>query len=331
MVRMQDFWDSYGIFLAEVATVVLAIVAVLAVAAYLLRRGRRVPDLMVEDLGQQFDALSRAVRARLVSRAQLRREARQSRAQRKAERAPGATRRPRMFVLDFHGDPRATEVGALREEITAIVGAVGEGDEVLLRLENGGGLVHEQGLAASQLLRLRSRGIPLTVAVDKVAASGGYMMACVAGRVVAAPFAVLGSIGVVTVVPNVRRLLDRYGVDVEEFTGGRFKRTVTTYGENTAEDRAKLTEEIEDTHALFKDFVAAHRPQVDVEQVGTGEHWYGARAVDLGLVDEIITSDDYLLAARQRFDLYHLRSSRRAPRRRIGALLASVRGAAGLG
>ena len=219
-----------------------------------------------------------------------------------ARRAGGG--RSRIFVLDFHGDIRASAVRTLREEISALVSVAGPGDEVLLRLENPGGLVTDHGLAAAQLLRLRRRGIPLTVAVDKVAASGGYMMASVADRILAAPFAAVGSIGVIAALPNFSRLLDRNGIDYEQFTGGDHKRTVTLFGRTTDADRRKLTEEIEDTHALFKEFVAEYRPRVDLARAATGQAWYGTRAVDLGLVDELTTSDDYLLAARERADVF---------------------------
>ena len=211
-----------------------------------------------------------------------------------------------MFVLSFVGDIRASRVSALREEVTAILMVATPQDEVVVKLQNPGGLVNDQGLAASQLLRLRSRKVPLTVAVDTVAASGGYMMACVADRIIAAPFAVVGSIGVVAQVPNIHRLLDRVGVDVELFTGGRYKRTVQMLSPNTDEGREKFREEIEDTHDLFKQFVAENRPQLDLERVGTGEHWYGARALELGLVDELTTSDDYLVVARDRADIYEV-------------------------
>jgi serine protease SohB len=209
-------------------------------------------------------------------------------------------------VLDFHGDIRASRVAGLREEVTAILTLATPADEVVLRLQNPGGTVNDQGFAASQLMRLRRRGVPLTVCVDTVAASGGYLMACVANRIVAAPFAVIGSIGVVAQIPNFHRLLDRAGIDFEQFTGGQFKRTVTMFGENTEADRAKLTEQIHETHDLFKDFVAEHRPQLDVAAVATGEYWYGKKALELNLVDALATSDDYLLAARERADLFEV-------------------------
>ena len=195
---------------------------------------------------------------------------------------------------------RASAVASLREEVTAVLAFARPEDEVLVRLENTGGLVHEHGFAASQLMRVRNRGIRLTVSVDRIAASGGYMMACVADRIVAAPFAILGSIGVLAQIPNFHRLLDRHGIDFEQFKGGEYKRTVTLFGENTDADRDKLRQDIEEIHAIFKHFVVEQRPGLDVEKVATGEHWLGRRAKDLGLCDELMTSDDYLLAANER-------------------------------
>ncbi|HEX2809467.1 MAG TPA: protease SohB [Kineosporiaceae bacterium] len=311
---------DYLLFLAETVTLALVVlVTVAALAATVgaaVRRARHRPRLQVTDLGRRHDRAMWTLRGQLLPRKVFRRDLKADRRRTKAEarqRSTEGTTRPRVFVLDFVGDLRASAVAGLREEITAVLALATDGDEVLLRLENPGGLVNEQGLAASQLARLRSRGIPLTVAVDKVAASGGYMMACVADRILAAPFAVVGSIGVIAQVPNVQRLLDRYGVDVEQFKGGQFKRTVTPYGRTTDADRAKLTEEIEDVHALFKEFVAVNRPQVDLPTVATGEIWYGSRALDLHLVDELTTSDDYLLSLRPRADLFHLRYAAARP------------------
>ena len=207
----------------------------------------------------------------------------------KARRKEDRSGRPRVFVLDFKGDIRASAVASLREEVTAVLSFARPEDEVLVRLENAGGLVHEHGLAASQLMRVRQRGIALTVSVDKVAASGGYMMACVADRILAAPFAILGSIGVLAQIPNFHRLLDSHGIDFEQFKGGEYKRTVTMFGENTDADREKLRQDIEDIHAIFKTFVTEQRPGLDIDRVATGEHWLGRRAKDLGLCDTLVT------------------------------------------
>ena len=209
--------------------------------------------------------------------------------------SPADGPRPRVFVLDFDGDMQARRVASLREEVSAIVAGAGPQDEVLLRLTSGGGTVVGYGLGASQLARLRDAGIRLTVAVDKIAASGGYMMACVADTVIAAPFAMVGSIGVVATMPNVRRLLKDHGVEVEQLTSGQYKRTLSLLGENTDEGRAHFQGDLDAIHGQFKAHVARYRPAADLEAVGTGEHWTAHRAQELGLVDEIRTSDDWLM------------------------------------
>jgi serine protease SohB len=212
--------------------------------------------------------------------------------------------RKRLFVLGFDGDIKASALSNLREEITAILQVAHKGDQVVVCLESPGGMVANYGLAASQLARLRSAGIHLTVAVDKVAASGGYMMACVGDRILAAPFAMLGSIGVVAQLPNFHRLLKRHDVDFELFTAGQYKRTVTMFGENTSEGREKFQDDLEEIHTLFQHFVSEYRPQLDIAKAATGEVWFGQRALDLGLVDELKTSDEYLTAHAQNADLY---------------------------
>jgi serine protease SohB len=194
-----------------------------------------------------------------------------------------------------------------------------------VRIENAGGTVHEHGLAASQLARLRAKGIHLTVAVDKIAASGGYLMACVADRIVAAPFAVLGSIGVLAELPNFHRLLERHGVDFELHTAGEYKRTLTLFGENTEAARQKLQEQLNETHTLFKDYVHEFRPALDLERVATGEYWHGNQAVELGLVDAIQTSDDLLLTEHEHRDLLQLKYT--AKKKPIERLLASLQAA----
>ncbi|MDO4223648.1 MAG: protease SohB [Acinetobacter sp.] len=218
----------------------------------------------------------------------------------------------RIFVIDFKGDVQASAVEHLREEISLILSAADcEKDQVVIRLESPGGLVHGYGLAAAQLLRLRDAGLNVTICVDKVAASGGYMMACIAHKIIAAPFAVLGSIGVVAQIPNFNRFLKEHKVDFEQFTAGEYKRTVTMFGENSDEAKAKFEQELQQTHQLFKTFVEKYRPQLDIQQVATGEHWYGQDALDLHLVDELATSDAYLLSQIEDHDVYLLHSRKK--------------------
>lgn len=218
----------------------------------------------------------------------------------------------KIYVLDFKGDTAASAVEQLREEITLILATAKAGrDRVVVRLESPGGMVHGYGLAAAQLVRLRDAGFHLTICVDKVAASGGYMMACIGSEIVSAPFAILGSIGVVAQVPNFNRLLKEKNIDFEMYTAGQYKRTVTMFGENTEEGKAKFEEELQQTHVLFKHFVEKYRPQLNVEKVATGEHWYGQDALDLNLVDKLQTSDEYLLSLLPQHDIYVIQTRKK--------------------
>lgn len=158
-------------------------------------------------------------------------------------------------------------------------------------------MVHGYGLASSQLDRLRDANIKLTVSVDKVAASGGYMMACIGEKIIAAPFAIVGSIGVVAQLPNFSKLLKKNDIEFEQLTAGEYKRTLTMFGENSDKAREKFQLELEETHVLFKDFIHEHRAELDLEKVATGEHWFGKQALELGLIDAIQTSDDYVTQA----------------------------------
>lgn len=306
---MLHFLLEYGLFLAKAVTVVVAIVAVVVLSIGMSKKGSPEGSLTVEKLNDKYRDLQQQLRQALLDKAARKKDQKQEKKRRKAEqKAKDAdeTARRRVFVLDFKGDIRATAVAALREEVSAILGVARAGDEVVLRLENFGGAVHEHGLAASQLERLHAREIPLTVTVDKGAASGGYLMACIGSRIVAAPFAVIGSIGVIAQLPNFHRAMEARGVDYEQVTAGRYKRTVTMFGRNTDADREKLREELEEVHTLFKQVVATHRPALDIESVATGEHWYGTRAHELKLVDAIETSDDYLHRAASDADIFHV-------------------------
>jgi serine protease SohB len=296
---------DYGLFLAKTLTVVLAIGALL-LALVRLRRGQHLDGDRIEvtDLKGKYRDIARTLKRASLPKKAFVKALKSERKASKRRRKGGETERRRIFVIDFHGDIKATEVASLRETVTGVLMEAGEGDEVLVRVENAGGMVTEHGLAASQLARIRRRKVGLTVAVDKVAASGGYLMACPADRIIAAPFAVVGSIGVVAQLPNFHRLLERGGVDFELHTAGEYKRTLTLFGENSEAGREKLREQLEETHSLFKDFIHQYRPDLDLARVATGEYWHGTQAMDLGLVDEVITSDDYLMDASADADIF---------------------------
>jgi serine protease SohB len=310
---VSEFLSAYGLFLAELATLVVLVLA-LVVLVVSSRRGGHGDGIVVEHLNRRFEDSADAVQRAIAGKRRYKKEAKARRKERKRaerEHAQETAAKPRLFVIDFKGDLRASASASLREEVTAILRVAANHDHVLLRLENPGGAVHEHGFAASQLLRIKRRGLRLLVAIDKVAASGGYLMACVGDHLLAAPFAVVGSIGVVAQLPNFHRLLEGKGVDYEQLTAGRYKRTLSVFGKNTEEGRAKLQEEIEEIHELFKNQIREHRPQVDLERVATGEHWYGIRALELKLVDELRTSDDFLMEAAKGRDLYRITYRRR--------------------
>jgi serine protease SohB len=326
---MGEFFFEYGIFLAKAVTVIATVGAILLLTAVFSRRDATGGEgLKVEKLNDKYREMANVLRHAVLNKAAWKKREKEDKKSRKQEeKASGDDAdRGRLFVLDFKGDIRASGVARLREEISAVVAVATGKDEVVLRLENPGGAVHEHGLAASQLARIKDQGIPLTVVVDKVAASGGYMMACIADRIVAAPFAVIGSIGVLAQLPNFFRALESKGVDFEQVTSGKYKRTLTMFGKNTEEGRAKLQEELEEVHELFKAMIAEHRPSLDIEAVSTGEHWYGTRALELGLVDELGSSDDYLIKAVADSDVYNVtyKSKHTIPERIMAAFESSL-------
>ncbi|OCF95769.1 protease SohB [Gilliamella sp. wkB308] len=328
----MNWFSVYSLFLAETATVVVAILAVLIFILSQRRKSSTIAGrLSVKDISQEYEQVKDDMfmssmdeleakqfmkdlkKQKKLEKKQAKLAAKQKKKQEKAGEQPkagltedsadsqtidqtGEKTKPKLFVLSFNGSMDAHEVEELRQEITAVLAIIKPEDEVVIKLESPGGVVHGYGLAASQLLRFRTRNIPFTAVVDKVAASGGYMMACTANKIVAAPFAIVGSIGVVAQIPNFNRLLKKHDVDIELQTAGEYKRTLTMFGENTDEGRQKFKQELEETHLLFKDFVKEYRPNIDIDQVATGEHWFAMQAKDKGLVDEISTSDDFILS-----------------------------------
>ena len=314
----MDFLAELALFAAKAFLIVLAIVLVIGAIARVGRRGRSDEErgqLRVKKLADRWKKSARALERALLPRRAFKALLEQDKKQEKADRALLAPpQKAHAFVVDFDGNLRASQVNGLREEIGAILSGAQAGDEVVVRLKSPGGLVYAYGLAASQLERVRQRGLKLTVAVDQVAASGGYMMAVVADQILAAPFAVIGSIGVVAGFPNFHRWLERRDIDFELMTAGKFKRTMTMFGKNTEEGRKKFQEELEVAHTLFKSHITRFRPQLDLDKVATGEHWYGQDALGLGLVDRITTSDDYLLELRQRAEVMQVQW---VPHRRI--------------
>lgn len=312
----MEFIAEYGLFLAKIVTVLVALGVVVALIATSSKAtSKEKGHFEITSLNEKFqhmeDAINEAILAPLEKKAAVKeRKKRNKLAVKKSRKTDPLSSdvgpEKRIFVLKFHGDLRASGIEPLREEVTAVLAKATIEDEVVVQLESSGGMVHSYGLAASQLDRIKKAGVSLTVCVDKVAASGGYMMACVADRILAAPFAIIGSIGVVAQIPNVHRLLKRHDIDVEVMTAGKYKRTLTVMGENTDAARDKFREDLNDIHLLFKEYVSERRQKIDIEQVATGETWYGTRAQQVGLIDDVKTSDEYLTTLAKDYKVFKI-------------------------
>jgi serine protease SohB len=296
----MEFFTQYSLFLLKTLTFV---VAILLVFVGILSLGRRSKSMIqIDSLNDVYQDKKKQLQQSLnLSKADKKQASLQQKKENKQKKEEKETK-PTRFVLTFNGDITASQVNQLRDEISMILSAATSNDEVVIRIDSPGGAVSGYGLAASQLARLREKNIPLTACIDKVAASGGYLMACVANTIIAAPFAIIGSIGVVAQIPNFHRFLKKNNIDVEVMTAGKYKRTLTMLGENTDKDREKFNEDLDAIHNLFSAHVLTYRSQVDIERVSTGEHWLAKDAVDLGLIDILQTSDNYLYDAIDNFN-----------------------------
>lgn len=321
----MEFILNYAGFLLRAITVLAAALAVLITVAGLKGRQRsKEGELEICSINERLDNIKQDMQAAILDKTELKKLSKQRKQQEKRNKKNPVSK-PRLFVLDFDGDIRASATDSLRQEVTAVLSMANQDDEVVVRLESGGGMVHSYGLAASQLARIRDAGIPLTICVDKVAASGGYMMACIGNKILAAPFSILGSIGVVAQMPNIHRLLKKNDIDVEVLTAGEYKRTLTFLGENTEQGRNKFLEDLQITHDLFKDFVGRYRPLLDMQAVATGEVWLGTDALAKQLVDEISTSDQYLVQRSQEAKVFQISYNyRKNLQERIGLAAAST-------
>lgn len=306
----MEFLTEYGVFLAETVTIVIAFLIVIAAVGSAAMKNKKPEqkEMFVEKVNDKLKDVKDALESTLLSKDQQKAQKKQQKEAEKQAKKSGATssaEKSRVFVLSFDGDIKASDVDCFRESVTAVLQIANpEKDEIVVKLESPGGMVHSYGLAAAQLDRIKKTGIKLTACVDKVAASGGYMMACVADKIVASPFAIMGSIGVVAQLPNFSKVLKKNDIDFEILTAGKYKRTLTVFGENTDEAREKFKADLEDTHELFKSYVSERRPSVDIEKVANGDIWFGTRALDVALVDELKTSDEYVTEACQNSDVF---------------------------
>ncbi|OGV44410.1 MAG: protease SohB [Legionellales bacterium RIFCSPHIGHO2_12_FULL_42_9] len=292
----MEFLTQYSLFLLKSITLVVSLL--LAVAGILALSRKQKPKLEITPLNKDYSTLQSQMNEEIKGTKKDKKKIKQEKKQ--------AKNRPCLYVIEFNGDIKASQVEQLRDEITAILSVVDKKDEIMVKVESPGGSVNGYGLAASQLQRIRSRHIPLTVCIDKIAASGGYLMACVANHIVAAPFSIIGSIGVVAQFPNFHRFLKKNDIDVELVTAGEYKRTLTLFSENTEKGRKKFQEDLENIHQAFRDYVLTNRQQLDIDKISTGEHWLASDAYDLKLIDSLQTSDDWILEKMTHFNVFQI-------------------------
>lgn len=301
----MDFFVDLAAFLIKAGILAAASVFVLGSLIGMIRRARMDPGqdhLRVTYLNEELADHSLSILNAMMPPKAFKKLARRQ----QQELGVKSRTRPKTFILDFFGDLAASSVDALRQQINALLLVLEEKDEVLVRLESSGGKAHAYGFAAAQLGRLKGENRRLVVSIDRVAASGGYMMACVADHIIAAPFALVGSIGVLAMVPNFHRLLQQFNVDYDEFAVGENKKNISLLGANTEEGKQKFIQDMEEFHRDFKGFVAEHRPAVKIDEAADGDVWYGEKARTLGLVDELKTSDDFLLERIKERDLFRV-------------------------
>ncbi len=287
---MLDFALEIAKFGLQAAVILICALIVIAFIASIISRSKDASEIKITDLNKKIGKNRLSLLQKILTKKDFK-QAEKEEKNRKKE----LKKKPTVFVLSFEGDIKASATEQLREEITTILGVAKPGDQVVVNLESPGGMVHGYGLAASQLMRIKKAELPLTICVDKIAASGGYMMACIADKIIAAPFAIIGSIGVVASVPNINKVLKKNDIDYLEITAGEFKRTLTPLGEVTEPKMQKFKEQIEQVHELFKTHVIEQRQNLDLKQVATGEYWYGQQAIGMQLVDELGTSDDLMM------------------------------------
>ncbi len=302
---MLQLWIGLAIFFIKALIIIAAILLIVAgVMALITKNKKAVGELIIDKVNEQLEKTKNQFNEICLDKKSYKTLLKKLKIEKKAQQSK---RRKKVFVIKFEGDLQASETEVLRESISGILQIATKEDEVMVQIDSGGGVIHGYGLAASQLVRVRERAIPLTVCVDKIAASGGYLMACVANKIIAAPFAIIGSIGVIAQIPNFNKLLEKHHIDFEQITAGKYKRSLTMFGKNTEEGREKLKEDLEEIHVAFKNMISDYRPQVDIEAIATGEYWLASEAKKRLLVDELQTSDDYLLTASEKADVFSVR------------------------
>lgn len=300
----MEHFIEFAIFSGKAFVIIIGIIAILiTIAGLALKNKPEKESLEIKNINKKFKRYALKLNEGILNKKELKKHLKSLKSEDKktSKEAPANNN---VYVLEFIGDKKASAVDTFAQEISAVLCVAKPEDEIMVKIESPGGFVHTYGLAAAQLERIKKQGCKLTVCVDKVAASGGYLMACTADQILAAPFAIVGSIGVIAQIPNFNKILKKNDVEFKEITAGEYKRSVSLFGELSEKGIKKFTEDIENTHSLFKNFVGKYRTKMDIAKVATGEIWYGIDAINNGLVDLVSTSDEYLFSKKDSSQIY---------------------------
>ncbi|CAL4042664.1 Probable protease SohB [Buchnera aphidicola (Phyllaphis fagi)] len=304
----MDFICEYGLFLFKIVTVFICFIIIFLFFSYCAQKKTKTEGILkITNIIDHYNNMKHIIISSKNNKYQKKTWFKKKNTQYlKHKNSNFESLKPTLYIIDFYGDIHASEVSSLREEISAIISVSKQHDEVLLRLESAGGTIHEYGLAASQLQRLREKNIKLIISIDKIAASGGYMMACIGNHISASYFSIIGSIGVVSLIPNFYKLLKKHNIDIELHTAGDYKRTLTLFGKNTENDRQYFKNKLNNTHDLFKNFIYKMRPCLNLNEISNGDYWFGITALEKKLIDSISTSDDLILEKIKDFNIFHI-------------------------
>lgn len=295
---MENILTSYAIFFLKIITIIILLLTTIIICLILITNKDN-NYIKIKNINKKYITLKKLFLSKISKKIE----------RKNLIKEENLTKTKNLFVLHFNGDINASDINNLKDILSIIILNKTHVDEVLIKLTSNGGIVTNYGLAASQLKRLKNENINLTISIDTIAASGGYMMACVANKIIASHFSIIGSIGVLGIIPNINKILTKNNIEIEYHTSGKYKKTLSIIGENTEIGRKKFIESLENTHFLFKNFVKENRSQINIEEIATGEYWYGVDALKLNLIDKIQTSDEYIIENLNNANIYEIKLS----------------------
>ncbi|MBM3924971.1 MAG: signal peptide peptidase SppA [SAR202 cluster bacterium] len=200
----------------------------------------------------------------------------------------GLFTRSGVAVVEFFGPIGSGGQVAEMARLLDDVGKKPHYQALVLDIDSPGGAVGGAEVLHARITKI-AEAKPVVAFVRSMGASGGYYLACAASKIITLPSSLVGSIGVIYLRPAMQELLEKLGVNLTVYKGGRYKDMTGFWRGPTPEEDDKFRSLIAEIHDNFIDVVAKGRkmPPERVRELATGEIFTGRRARDLGLVDEI--------------------------------------------